>query len=51
MLVVPVCAKIEAEITQLEESARPEFLSLYGLKESQLNRIIRVRLLRSSKLH
>jgi hypothetical protein len=38
---VPVCAAIEAEIAQLEEADRAEFLASLGLKEPGLNRVIR----------
>jgi len=38
---VPVCAAIEAEIAQLDESERAEFLAELGLKEPGLNRVIR----------
>ncbi|HEV2227736.1 MAG TPA: redox-regulated ATPase YchF [Steroidobacteraceae bacterium] len=40
-LVVPVCAAIEAEIAQLPESERAEFLAELGLKEPGLDRVIR----------
>jgi ribosome-binding ATPase len=40
-VVVAVCAAIEAEIAQLEESERGEFLAELGLKEPGLNRVIR----------
>jgi ribosome-binding ATPase len=40
-VVVPVCAAIEAEIAQLEESERAEFLAELGLKEPGLDRVIR----------
>jgi GTP-binding protein YchF len=40
-VVVPVCAAIEAEIAQLPESERAEFLRDLGLKEPGLNRVIR----------
>jgi ribosome-binding ATPase len=40
-VVVAVCAAIEAEIAQLEESERAEFLAELGLKEPGLNRVIR----------
>jgi ribosome-binding ATPase len=40
-VVVPVCAAIEAEIAQLDESDRVEFLAELGLKEPGLNRVIR----------
>ncbi|MGH8268343.1 MAG: redox-regulated ATPase YchF [Steroidobacteraceae bacterium] len=39
--VVWVCAAIEAEIAQLEESERAEFLAELGLHEPGLNRVIR----------
>ncbi|ANJ66501.1 redox-regulated ATPase YchF [Halothiobacillus diazotrophicus] len=39
--VVPVCATIEAEIMQLDDSERDEFLSEMGLEEPGLNRVIR----------
>ena len=38
--VVPVCAAIEAEIVQLEESERQEFLAEMGLEEPGLNRVV-----------
>ena len=38
---VPVCAAIEAEIAQLEEADRAEFLAELGLEEPGLNRVIR----------
>ncbi|HVO45793.1 MAG TPA: redox-regulated ATPase YchF [Steroidobacteraceae bacterium] len=40
-VVVPVCAAIEAEIAQLDEADRVEFLAELGLKEPGLNRVIR----------
>ena len=40
-VVVPVCAAIEAEIAQLEEAERAEFLAELGLKEPGLDRVIR----------
>jgi ribosome-binding ATPase len=40
-IVVPVCAAIEAEISQLEEADRADFLSELGLKEPGLDRVIR----------
>jgi ribosome-binding ATPase YchF (GTP1/OBG family) len=40
-VVVPVCAAIEAEIAQLPELERAEFLRDLGLKEPGLNRVIR----------
>jgi len=39
--VVAVCAAIEAEIAQLEEGDRAEFLKDIGLEEPGLNRVIR----------
>jgi GTP-binding protein YchF len=39
--VVPICAAIEAEIAQLAESERAEFLAELGLKEPGLDRVIR----------
>jgi ribosome-binding ATPase len=39
--VVAVCAAIEAEIAQLEEADRAEFLNELGLDEPGLNRVIR----------
>ena len=40
-VVVAVCAAIEAEIAQLDESDRAEFLAELGLNEPGLNRVIR----------
>jgi hypothetical protein len=40
-VVVPVCAAIEAEIAQLPEAERAEFLGDLGLSEPGLNRVIR----------
>jgi len=40
-LVVPVCAAIEAEIAELADAERDEFLQDMGLEEPGLNRIIR----------
>jgi ribosome-binding ATPase len=39
--VVPVCAAIEAEIAQLPEGERAEFLAELGLEEPGLDRVIR----------
>lgn len=39
--VIPVCAAIEAEIAELDESDKKEFLEGLGLAEPGLNRIIR----------
>ncbi len=38
--VVPICAKIEAEIAELDESEQVEFLESLGLKETGLNRLV-----------
>jgi GTP-binding protein YchF len=40
-VVVPVCAAIEAEISQLDEADREEFLKELKLDEPGLNRVIR----------
>ena len=40
-VVVPVCAAIEAEISQLDEADRADFLKELGLKEPGLDRVIR----------
>jgi GTP-binding protein YchF len=40
-VVVPVCAAIEAEIAQLDESDKLDFLRDLGLEEPGLNRVIR----------
>jgi len=40
-LVVPVCASMEADITQLEADEKEEFLSEMGMTEPGLNRVIR----------
>ena len=40
-VVVPVCAAIEAEIAQLEDEEKVEFLKDLGLDEPGLNRVIR----------
>jgi len=39
--VVPVCAEIEAQLAQLDDSDRQEFLDELGLKESGLAQVIR----------
>ncbi len=39
--VVPVCAAIEAEIVQLDEEEKQEFLDDLGLDEPGLNRVVR----------
>ncbi len=40
-VVVPVCAEMESELSQLEDDERDEFLSGMGLEEPGLNRVIR----------
>ncbi|MGQ9659108.1 MAG: redox-regulated ATPase YchF [Thermochromatium sp.] len=40
-VVVPVCAAIEAEILELDDAARDEFLADLGLEEPGLNRVVR----------
>jgi GTP-binding protein YchF len=39
--VVPVCNKIEAEIAELEDDERAEFMEDLGIEEPGLNRVIR----------
>jgi GTP-binding protein YchF len=39
--VVPICNKIEAEISELAEDERAEFLEALGIEEPGLNRLIR----------
>jgi len=39
--VVPICNKIEAEISELEDEDRDEFLESLGFEEPGLNRVIR----------
>jgi GTP-binding protein YchF len=39
--IIPVCAAIEAEIAQLDEADKAEFLDSLGLHEPGLNRVIR----------
>jgi len=39
--VVPICVKIEAEIAELEDNEKIEFLQDLGLEEPGLNRVIR----------
>lgn len=39
--VVPICATLEAEIAELEDSEKAEFLAELNLKEPGLNRVIR----------
>jgi GTP-binding protein YchF len=40
-IVVPICNKLEAEIAELDEEARTEFLADLGMEEPGLNRVIR----------
>lgn len=40
-LVVPVCAAIEADIAELDETDRDEFMAELGIDEPGLNRVIR----------
>ena len=40
-VVVPVCAAIEAEIVELDEAERAEFMADLGLQEPGLNRVVR----------
>jgi GTP-binding protein YchF len=40
-IVVPICNKIEAEISELEEDEKSEFLETMGMQEPGLNRVIR----------
>ena len=40
-IVVPICNKLEAEIAELEEAERAEFLTELGFDEPGLNRVIR----------
>ncbi|NBC49405.1 MAG: redox-regulated ATPase YchF [Gammaproteobacteria bacterium] len=40
-IVVPVCAAIEAEIVELDEDERAEFMADLGLDEPGLNRVVR----------
>jgi GTP-binding protein YchF len=39
--VVPICAAIEAEIAQLDDDEKEEFLADLGLEEAGLNRVVR----------
>lgn len=39
--VVPICNKLEAEIAELEETEKREFLEDLGMEEAGLNRVIR----------
>jgi GTP-binding protein YchF len=40
-IVVPICNKIEAEIAELDEADKQEFLETLGMEEPGLNRVIR----------
>ena len=40
-VVVPICAKIESEIAELEDEEKADFLSEMGMDEPGLNRVIR----------
>lgn len=40
-VVVPICNKIEAEISELDDADKEEFLSALGMEEPGLNRVIR----------
>jgi len=40
-VVVPICNKLEAEIGELEDDERDEFLQELGMEEPGLNRVIR----------
>ena len=40
-VVVPVCNKLEAEISELEDDERDEFLEDLGMEEPGLDRVIR----------
>lgn len=40
-MVVPVCAAIEADIVELDETERAEFMADLGLEEPGLNRVVR----------
>ncbi|HNI61833.1 MAG TPA: redox-regulated ATPase YchF [Agitococcus sp.] len=40
-VVVPICNKLEAEIAELEEDEKAEFLEAVGMEEPGLNRVIR----------
>jgi len=39
--VVPICNKIEAEVAELEDGERAEFMEALGIEEPGLNRVIR----------
>lgn len=38
--VIPICGKLEAELSELEQSEQQEFLTSLGLQETGLNRLI-----------
>ena len=40
-IVVPICNKLEAEIAELDDDERQEFLAEMGMSEPGLNRVIR----------
>ena len=40
-IVVPICNKLEAEVSELEDDEKMEFLEELGMKEPGLNRVIR----------
>ncbi len=40
-VVVPVCAAVEADIAELDDEERDEFMAELGLEEPGLNRVIR----------
>ena len=40
-IVVPICNKLEAEIAELDETEKAEFLEDLGMQEAGLNRVIR----------
>ena len=40
-VVVPICNKIEAEVAELEDAERQDFLDALGIEEPGLNRVIR----------
>ena len=41
LVVVPICNKLEAEISELEDDEKAEFLEEMGMQEPGLNRVIR----------
>jgi ribosome-binding ATPase YchF (GTP1/OBG family) len=40
-IVVPICNKLEAEVSELEDDEKMEFLEELGMEEPGLNRVIR----------